>query len=161
MLKSTTVDDSEMILELLNSPKWIVNIGDRNVHSLDDAKAYILEKMTPQLKRLGYSNYTLIRKSDNLKVGCCGLYDRKGLDGIDIGFALLPEYERQGYAFESANKLLKIANPEFGIAVVRAITTQANIQSQRLIMKLGLTFEKMIFIADDPEELMLYSLKLN
>jgi RimJ/RimL family protein N-acetyltransferase len=28
-------------------------------------------------------------------------YDREGVNGIDIGFALPPEFEKQGYAFES------------------------------------------------------------
>ena len=82
ILRPTTVDDAKMILDLLNSPKWIQNIGDRNVNNLDEAKAYIEAKIKPQLRRLGYSNYTLIRKSDNQKVGSCGLYDREGLEGV-------------------------------------------------------------------------------
>jgi len=35
----TTESDAAFMLELLNSPKWIQNIGDRKVHSLEDAKA--------------------------------------------------------------------------------------------------------------------------
>jgi hypothetical protein len=46
--------------------------------------------MTPQLKKLGFSSYTVIRKTDNAKVGSSGLYDREGLEGIDLGFAFLP-----------------------------------------------------------------------
>lgn len=46
---------------------------------------------------------TVIRKLDNVKIGTCGLYDREGIDGVDIGFAFLPEYEKKGFAFENAN----------------------------------------------------------
>ncbi|WP_348772853.1 GNAT family N-acetyltransferase [Aquimarina sp. MMG016] len=108
LLKPTSEEDASFIVELFNTPKWIKNIGDRDVKSIDDAIEYIKSKMTPQLKKLGYSNYTVIRKSDGVKLGTCGLYDRDGLDGIDIGFAFLPQYEKKGYAFESASKILEV-----------------------------------------------------
>jgi len=99
IIKPTSEKDGEFIFELLNTPKWIEFIGDRNVKSVEDAKEYIQNKMTSQLERLGYSNYTLIKKPDGVKIGTCGLYDREGLEGIDIGFAFLPEYEKKGYAY--------------------------------------------------------------
>ncbi len=105
ILKPTSEEDAEFIFELFNMPKWLQFIGDRNIKTLENARAYIKTKMLPQLNRLGYCNYTLIKKTDNTKIGTCGLYDREGLKGIDIGFALLPGYERKGYAFESANKI--------------------------------------------------------
>jgi len=157
-LKPTTSADAEFIFELVNTPKWLANIGDRNVKSVEDAKAYIKEKMTPQLEKLGYGNYTLIRKVDNIKIGTCGLYDREGLEGIDIGFALLPAYENLGYGYESAAKLLKIGIKEFHIKRISAITTKENIVSQKLIEKLGLKYVNTIKMPDDEEELLLYSL---
>src|SRR5690606_16395207 len=93
ILQPTSEDDAAFIYKLVNSPKWLANIGDRNVKSVAEAKTYIKDRITPQLEKLGYGNYTLIRKVDNIKIGSCGLYDREGLEGIDIGFALLPDYE--------------------------------------------------------------------
>ena len=154
----TTEIDAPLIHELLNTPKWIKYIGDRNVHSIDDAKAYIQEKMLPQLEKLGYSNYTVIRKSDGEKVGTCGLYDRDGLEGIDIGFAFLPQFEKNGYAFESVNKLLEVAIHDFKIKEISAITTNANSASQKLLTNVGLTFKEYIRIPNDEEELLLYKL---
>ncbi|MEL7532572.1 MAG: N-acetyltransferase, partial [Bacteroidota bacterium] len=69
ILKPTDKEDAEFVLRLFNTPKWIQNIGDRHIHSLADAKKYILEKHIPQFARLGYGNYTMIRKSDQQKVG--------------------------------------------------------------------------------------------
>jgi RimJ/RimL family protein N-acetyltransferase len=159
ILQPTLEDDAEFIFELVNTPKWLANVGDRNVKSVEDAKAYIQHKMTPQLKKLGYGNYTLIRKLDNIKIGTCGLYDREGLDGIDIGFALLPAYENMGYGFESATKLKEVGINEFNIKLISAITTKENIASQKLIKKLGLTFIKTVNIPNDEEELLLYRLE--
>jgi len=159
ILKPTSVEDAEFILELLNTPKWIKYIGDRNIKTVENAEYYIKAKMLPQLKRLGFSNYTLIRKSDNCKIGTCGLYDRDGLEGIDIGFAFLPEYERQGYAFESANKLKNVAFNEFGLTEINAITVKENTSSQKLLDKLGLKFIGIKIFPDENEELFLYNIK--
>ena len=158
ILQPTASADAEFIFELVNTPKWIANIGDRNVKSVEDAKAYIKERMTPQLQKLGYGNYTLIRKVDNRKIGTCGLYNREGLEGIDIGFALLPDFENLGYGYESAAKLLDVGINEFQIKRISAITTKENIASQKLIEKLGLKYVNIIKIPDDEEELLLYSL---
>ncbi len=156
ILKPTDEEDASFILELLNTPKWLKYIGDRNVKTLESAKAYITNKMLPQLKKLGYSNYTVIRKSDKTKMGTCGLYDREGLDGIDIGFAFLPKYENKGYAFESANKLKNVAFNEFGIKEINAITTKNNVSSQKLLEKLGMRLTGTTNISNDNEELLLY-----
>ena len=159
ILKPTTEADSSFIYELVNTPKWIKNIGDRNVNSNKDAANYIKNKITPQLEKLGFSNYTVIRKSDGIKLGTCGLYDRDGLDGIDIGFAFLPQFEKKGYAFESTSKLIEVAISDFKIKEIIGITTKENIASQKLLNKIGLKFEKMINIPNDDEELLLYKFR--
>ena len=159
ILQPTLEDDAEFIFELVNTPKWLANIGDRNVKSVEDAKAYIKDRMIAQLEKLGYGNYTIIRKLDNAKIGTCGLYDREGLEGIDIGFALLPAYENRGYGFESALKLKEVGINEFNIKLISAITTKENIASQKLIEKLGLKFIKTVKIPNDEKELLLYNLE--
>lgn len=160
ILRPTSEEDAEFILELLNTPKWLQYIGDRNVKSVNDATEYIKSKILPQLRKLGYSNYTILRKSDQVKIGTCGLYDRDGLEGIDIGFAFLPEYEKKGYAFEAADKLKNAAIHEFGITELNAITVKDNADSQKLLNKLGFVFNGITKLPDDDEELLLYQLKI-
>ena len=115
--------------------------------------------MLPQLEKLGYSNYTVIRKSDGTKIGTCGLYNREGIDGIDIGFAFLPQYERKGYAFESVSKLKEVAISDFKISHISAITDRENKASQNLLERLGFKFEKIVQLPNDNEELLLFKLK--
>jgi len=40
-LRPLTTGDAAFILELVNDPDWLRNIGDRNVHTLADAERYI------------------------------------------------------------------------------------------------------------------------
>lgn len=94
-----------------------------------------------------------------MKLGICGLYDREGLEGIDIGFALLPEHEHKGYAFESASELKRAGIEVFGLSRIGAITTKENVASQILLEKLGLKFSRTVQLPNDDEELLLYEYK--
>ncbi len=153
-----TKADAPYLLALMNTPKWLAYIGDRNVHSNAEAEVYITEKITPQFEKLGYGNYKVIRKSDGQFLGNCGLYDRPGLEGVDIGFAFLPAYENKGYAYEAAVKMRDEGFNSFGIKTISAITLPANLASQKLLEKLGLTFIKMIQLPNDEEKLMFYQI---
>lgn len=158
LLTPTTEKDSEFIVELLNTPKWLEYIGDRKIYSVEDACQYIAEKMTPQFERLGFGNYTITRKSDGIIIGSCGLYDREGVDGIDIGFGFLPEYEKKGYALEASLKVKEIAFNNFNLDKISAITSKKNIGSQTLLKKLGLQYIENFKLPDSNESLMLYQL---
>ena len=161
ILRPTTTEDADYVLAVMNTPKWLKYIGDRKVYSREAAEQYIKDKMLPQYHRLGYSNNTVIRKSDGVKMGSCGLYDREGLEGVDIGFAFLPEYEGHGYALEAAQKIIALATTEWNIPKISAITTKDNLSSQRLLEKLGLQSKGITQLPGDAEELLLYELHLN
>ena len=159
LLRPTGPEDADFILKLLNTPKWLRFVGDRNVHNEDEARAYIEKRMLPQLEKLGYSNYTIIRKSDGSKVGCCGLYDREGLEGVDIGFALLPENEKQGFALEASKEIMRAAREDFGISKIKGITSKEHYASQKLLEKLGMICSGTVVLPDEDEELLVFELK--
>ena len=158
ILRPTNETDAPFVLELFNSPKWLEYIGDRNVNSLEDAKSYIENKIMSQYDKLGYGNYTVIRKKDNVTLGSCGLYDREGLEGVDLGFAFLPEYEGKGYAYEAATKVKQIAFEEFKLKELSAITLEINTSSRKLLERLEFSLKGTIRIPNDDEELLLYKL---
>lgn len=146
ILKPTDVTDASFILELYNTPKWLQFIGDRNIHSEADAATYIQEKMLPQFLRLGFGNYTIIEKESNIKIGLCGLYDREGIEGIDLGFAFLPNFEGKGYGFECARRLIEASKEDFDLKELCAITNEDNESSQKLLLKLGFVYNKTVEI---------------
>ena len=156
ILKPTTTDDAQFTFALLNSSKWLKYIGDQNIKTLADAVTYIEEKIRPQQIELGYCNYTVTRKSDGVKIGSCGLYARKELEHIDIGFAFLPDYEKQGYGYESAQRILDAGFNTFNINKICAITTFNNFDSQRLLEKLGLQYIREIVLPNKDEKLLYY-----
>lgn len=158
-LSPTTIEDADLFLELLNTPKWLQFIGDRNVKTLSAARIYIEERVWPQYQKLGYGNYTLSLKKNGKKIGCCGLYDREGIDGVDIGFSLLPAFEKKGYGFEAAQCVRDAGFSQFNLSKIGAITVPENEASIALLEKLGLEYIKTITLENDPQELRYFEIQ--
>lgn len=159
LLIPVSVEDADFICKLYNSENFIEFIGDKNIRSVDDARNYIQKRFLPQIEKLGFGNYIIIRKEDREKIGSVGVFERDGLDVHDIGFSFLPEYERKGYGFEAASALLEVAFSEFGLQKISAITSNTNTSSQKLIEKLGLKYLKNIRLPNDEEELRYYEIE--
>lgn len=158
ILTPMSLADADFILELLNTKEWIENIGQRNVNTIEDAKKYIHEKMILHYEKNGYGNYLMTRKEDDQKIGCISLYNREDVDGVDIGFAMLPKYFGNGYAYEGAKRIKELARDEKKLSCICAFTSKNNVASQQLIKKLGLTYQKTILFGDENEELFYYNL---
>lgn len=137
-LLEITEADCEFILELMNTAGWLKFIGDRGVKSVDQAKQYIENRIRSSYLEYGFGMNKIVLKSDDVPIGMCGLVKRDYLEGPDIGFAILPEYEGFGYAFEAAEAVLNHAIHELKLSNVMAITDPDNERSQKLIRKLGM-----------------------
>lgn len=156
IIRPMSLDDAEFILDLYNRPKFIEFIGDRSLKTISDAENYIKNRFLPQFEKLGFGNYLTITKEGNQKIGGVGIFEREGLDIVDIGFSLLEEFEGKGYAYEAAIKVKSIGMDDFGLKKISAITSKDNFSSQKLIEKLGLKFIKHVTLPNDEEELMYY-----
>lgn len=156
ILKPAEVQDADFFLELYNMPSFIQYIGDRNLRTKEDAENYITNRFLPQIKKLGFGNYVVIHKELNKKIGAVGIFERDGLDVLDIGFSFLPNYEGKGFAYESASKLKEVVATDFGLTKISAMTSDENIPSQKLIERLGLKFQKYVIFPDDNEKLRYY-----
>ena len=95
-LRPTTEEDAALVLAILTAPKALKFIGDRNLHSEEDAREYIRHRALVQLRERGYANYTLVTKETGTKVGVCGLYVRPDLELIDSGLRAAPGPRRPG-----------------------------------------------------------------
>ncbi|BAO77558.1 acetyltransferase, GNAT family [Winogradskyella sp. PG-2] len=155
-IRPVDVEDAPFILELMNTPKWIKNIGDRNVRTVEAAADYIKEKAFPQLKTHGYGNNVIIRKDDNIKPGTCGLYHREDRDDADIGFAFLPEYIGKGYAFEASNEIMIAAKKDYDLKELSGYTLKENLASRKLLERLGFKLKGIGKLPSSDEELLHY-----
>jgi ribosomal-protein-alanine N-acetyltransferase len=156
ILREADLSDNQFFYELLNSPKWLKYIGDRGIKTLKNAEDYINDKLINSYKSNGYGLYVYELKESHIPIGICGFIKRDYLESEDIGFALLPEYERTGYTYEIALATLNYGENKLSINKVYAITSNDNVASQELLKKLGFNFKSQIMEPGSDEEILLF-----
>jgi RimJ/RimL family protein N-acetyltransferase len=153
-IRKIDIEDTEFILALLNSEGWLRWIGDRNVKDLDAAAAYIraiLEK--PQL------NIWVIEVGNQaVPAGIITLIKRDYLSVVDLGFALLPDYEGNGIAYHASKLVIAQLIQSGEHDELLAITLPENKQSIHLLHKLGFVFKE--HLENEGEGLSVYILTL-
>lgn len=157
-LRKLTLDDAPFMLELLNTPTWLQFIGDRNVHSIEDAENYLKNGTLKSYQENGFGFYAVIEKAGGQTIGMCGLIKRDSLPDIDIGFAFLPHLISKGFGYEAASATLDYALNTLKIKRIIAIVNPDNEKSIGLIKKIGMQFEKMIKFENEGKELMLFGI---
>src|SRR3954468_7662797 len=156
-LRHLSIGDAEFILELLNEPSFIRYIGDKQVRTLDDARAYVLNGPARSYETYGFGLNLVELKSEGMPIGICGLLKRDTLPEPDIGFAFLPAYWNQGYAWEAAAAVMKHGGETLGVTVVLAIATPDNEASGKLLRKIGLRFDRVVKLSEDATEVKLFT----
>jgi RimJ/RimL family protein N-acetyltransferase len=157
VLRRLTASDAAFILELLNEPAFLENIGDRGARTLADARRYIARGPVASYRKFGFGLYLAERKDSGTAIGICGLLKRESLDDVDIGFAFLRRYWSQGYARESAAAVMHYGWTKLRLPRIVAITKPTNQASIALLEKLGLRFEKSIPLPDHGGEKKLFA----
>lgn len=156
-LREFTLNDTAFIIELLNSPGWLQFIGNRNVNTNEQAMAYIVNGPLKSYKGNGYGLWLVERKENGKSIGMCGIINREYLDNPDIGFALLPGDQGNGYALEIVKATMKYARQQLQISKMDAITIAENERSIRILEKIGLRFSKTFCFPDSKDALLIYS----
>jgi RimJ/RimL family protein N-acetyltransferase len=156
VLRQFSTEDSEFILELLNEPSFIRNIGDKGIRTIEGANLYILNGPVASYAKNGFGLYLVKRKETNESIGMCGLIRRDTLQDVDIGYAFLPRFWSKGYAVEAARAVKEYAKNVIGIKRLVAITNPDNEGSIRVLEKIGLQFERMVRLSEDDIELKLF-----
>jgi [ribosomal protein S5]-alanine N-acetyltransferase len=160
LLRQFTTADAEFILEQLNEPSFIQNIGDRGVRTLADANSYLVNGPIASYAKNDFGLYLVVLKETHESIGMCGLIKRDGLDDVDIGYSFLPKFWSKGYAVEAALATKEYARDVIGLKRIVAITDPANEWSIRVLEKIGLRFEKMVRLSEDDIELKLFGTDL-
>lgn len=136
-LRNLALTDAEFIIELVNDPDWLRNIGDRNVHCIADAERYLTNGPMSLYEKLGVGLWAVVLREAGQCIGMCGLVKRDAFEDFDLGFAFLPKHRGQGFALEAAQGVLRYARTQMQLNRLAAIVNGDNAPSTRLLKKLG------------------------
>lgn len=106
----------------------------------------MLEIIRTEIATSGFGFFAIERKEDNCFIGFVGLhaitFDVDFAPAIEVGWRLLPSYWGKGYAVEAAKACFALAKDKLGLDEIVAFTSLPNINSQRVMQKLGMQFVK-------------------
>lgn len=159
LIQKANMGDTAFFLKLLNTPSWIKFIGDRGVKTEKQAEDYIQNSLVHSYETNGFGLFKMVLRTALEPIGICGFIQRDYLDHPDIGFAILPEYEGQGYTYEACYSLMEYAKKELNIEEVLGITMPNNTKSRNLLTKIGLLESGKVIPPGKKEELLLFSNK--
>ncbi|MBD2104954.1 GNAT family N-acetyltransferase [Leptolyngbya sp. FACHB-261] len=157
ILRKLSIEDADFMFELVNEPSWLHSIGDKGVKTLDDARDYILKGPIHSYKQFGFGLYLTELKQSRIPIGICGLIKRESLKDVDIGFAFLPSFWGNGYAYESASAVIGLAKNALVLNRIVGVTTLDNHSSIKVLEKLGLRFEQVIRLSENSSEVNLFA----
>jgi [ribosomal protein S5]-alanine N-acetyltransferase len=162
IIKTPVLNDFENLYDLQSNPEIMTFIGN-GIRSAEEV-AFGLSKAINHQKKHGFSLGCVFKK-DNLKfIGRAGLiyknYDDQQTE-IEIAYALLPEYWRQGYATEIVLNLIQWAHESLQITAIVAVVNPDNFGSKKVLTKAGMTLSREEFYNDKPVEIWSYPLTRN
>ena len=154
LIRPIKLEDKEFIYSLVNSDKWLRYIGNRNIGNSNDAEMYIRKII--ENKNFFYSVMEILETNE--QIGILTFLNREKQEFPDIGFALLPQFEKKGYTFEAGKKYLDEIISLKSFKKIIGITIPENESSIKLLKRLGLEFESNF--TEDNQILSLYSIKI-
>lgn len=111
-----------------------------------------------QWERHGHGQWMFFDKATEAFVGRGGIRRVivNGSDEVELSYALMPEFWSQGLAVEVGKKVLPIAFDEFRYPSVVCYSLADNKRSERVMQKMGFSFERNIMHAQKPHVLYRY-----
>lgn len=157
ILRKLSLNDTDFIIELVNSPGWLQYIGYRNIHTTEDAIRYLEDGPLKSYEQHGFGLLLIHLKTTEAPIGMCGLLKRDTLPLPDLGYALLPAYEGKGYITEATSAYLTYIEQQLQIEKLMAITNLDNEKSIRVLEKLHFVFDRYMNMSGDDHPLRLFS----
>lgn len=140
-LREFVLDDAQKLIDLNDNPNVIKYTGDGAVENIEKAKEILQNIIFPQYpNKLG--RWAVHLKEGDTFIGWCGLKFIAELNEIDLGYRFFEEHWKKGYATECAKACLNFGFNILDLKEIVARAAIANVNSIKVLEKIGMRFEK-------------------
>lgn len=134
VIKSTTVNDIDLILKLDKQEKTQMFLGGIKDKSYDE-RILFLKKKEDKFKNRIISSLTVYL--NNIPIGFIGLKINEELNEGELSYIFDLDYTKCGYCYESSKKIIDVCFNNLNINRIKADTVLNNYDSIRVLEKLG------------------------
>lgn len=143
MIREMTEDDLDAVYEVYagkSITKYMEGLYENREEELEYTRSYIQNAYT----FWGYGTWVIEKKEDKKIIGRVGYNNRDGYEEAELGFVIMEEEQRKGYARECCEAVLKVGKEEYEFEKVQALVKEENIPSIHLCQKLGFQFQEKV-----------------
>lgn len=141
ILRPFAADDLDALAEINRDPQVIRFIGDGAPQSKEKT-ATRLNEYLEHGRRHAFALWAAIEKTTGEMVGFCGLQFLENTAEVEVGYRLARRVWGMGLATEAAVASLRYGFYELKLDRIVAVIHPENVASQRVVEKIGLTYEK-------------------
>lgn len=154
LLRPFRMTDLNALAPILSDPEVMAFIGDGPL--APHAMVQQLEHWISDYQRDGFGFMAFIDRSTGNLIGYGGFLHQvvEGETKIELGYVVAKPYWRQGFAFEAASALKNHGLISLKMPELISIIHEANIPSQQMASKLGMTVAKEVRI--DEQRCLIY-----
>ena len=136
IIRESTVEDVDSFYEIYKEPSIT-----RYMENLYSDRAEEVEYIKDYIKKIysfyGYGMWTVLEKRSLKVIGRAGISWREGYDIPELGFVIAVPFQRNGYAYEVCQAIIRYGYEELGFSSLQALIMEGNEISQALCKKLG------------------------
>lgn len=149
-------DDFDELCRMHSDPAVMATLG--GVRSDAETARFLNEKMA-HWQTHGFGYWLFRGRKTGRFVGRGGIQhiDIGGNQEIEIGYSVLAEFWGRGLATEMAEAMVAVAFEQLGLCELVCFTITTNLASQRVMQKVGFTYERTVNHEDQPH--VLYRIK--
>jgi len=141
LLRPFREEDIDLMAPLMANPDFMrFSLG---IFAREQTAAF-LDKVVGWQRRGLPSQFAVIHRSDNRLIGYCGFVHQEvaGIEEIEIGYRLDPDYWNRGFATEAAHAVRDHAFCDLRLPRVISLIHPDNLASRRVAEKNGMKIEK-------------------
>ena len=149
IIREMTEQDLDAVYEVYSAPsitRYMEGLYENREEELEYTRSYIQNAYT----FWGYGTWVIERKSDQKIIGRVGFNLRDGFEDVELGFVIMEEEQKKGYAYECCTAVLELGRKEYEFERVQALVKEGNEASVRLCEKLGFKYAGKV--AEEKEE---------
>jgi RimJ/RimL family protein N-acetyltransferase len=140
-VRETTVEDVDSFYEIYKAP-GITDYTEPLFENPEDEVQYAIDYRENVYSLYGYGIWTVLDKATGKVIGRAGLTMREGFEEPELGYVIAREYQGQGIATEVCKAILEYGHKGLGFTLIQAFTKRENLPSEKLLKKLGFTFDR-------------------
>ena len=145
IIREMTEDDLDAVYEVYRGEsitKYMEGLYENRDEELEYTRSYIQNAYT----FWGYGIWVIERKADSKIIGRVGFNLREGYEEPELGFVIMEEEQRKGYAYECCEAVLRVGKEEYEFERMQALVKEGNKPSVHLCEKLGFQMQEKVWV---------------